>query len=282
MSTGNLELRASSIGKLCTTRRSFDQVEYSTALTKLKVKVEKNPDQIFNINRLQDYSEMRGMITDAKKMLQLEENKMLVELDPLPDGAKTHLEELWLKKNVKFQDFSLKDDSIQLIKGNESEDAAIALLASKLGIALTKNTRRAVKGVLSGECDVEYVNTVRDTKCPLLWKQFRAKQGVAGDYYWQLIAYCHLFEKREAWLDYVLMPMPIVLLNRYTANFSDREKALFIEEQKIINKLPARYRVKSYQIDSNIEAEIRFMLSRIERAKVYYNSLTYEKCMKMF
>ncbi len=282
MSTNSLELRASSIGKICTTRRSFDQVEYSTALTKLKAKVEKNPDNIFELSRLTEYAEMRGMITDAKRMMQLEENKLLVELDPLPDGGKTHLEELWLRANVKFQDFSLKDDSIQLIKGNESEDAAIALLGAKLGITITKNIDRITKGVLSGECDVAYGNTVRDTKCPLLWKQFRAKQGVGGDYYWQLIAYCYLFEKREAWLDYVLMPMPIVLLNRYTAMFSDREKALFIEEQKIINKLPARYRVKSYQIDSNIENEIRFMLSRIEKAKVYYDSLTYEKCMKMF
>ena len=146
-----------------------------------------------------------------------------------------------------------------------------------------KNVKKIekVKGFLSGECDIKYNTSIRDTKCPETWESFRNKSGIETAYYWQLIAYCYLYDCSSAFLDYVLMNTPEELIADYVKNFSEDEYQRFLLTEKAISKLPLEHRVKTYALECDLESEIEFMLSRLKKAQEYYETLDFETCMNL-
>ena len=274
-------IRCSSAYSICTNRPSFNEDEYNAIYEKVKEKVEKK-GQVFSLLNIEDYCGMAGVMTDAKKLRTQIEKKYNAEHDPLPDGAKTYLEERWLELNYNFHDFGTTDSMPQIEKGNICEEGAIYLVGQRYNLAIEKNPNPAEgRGFLIGSYDVKYANVIRDIKVPETWKSFRSKTGIALVYYWQLIAYCLLHDCTSAYLDYVLMPYPEEMVPRIVKNYSEEEKLKFVQVQNAIRNLDPKDRIKTYKVEGDIQADIEFLESRLEKAEAYYDTLTYAKCMKM-
>jgi hypothetical protein len=134
---------------------------------------------------------------------------------------------------------------------------------------------------MSGECDLIYGKVIRDIKVPQNWSSFKSKTGIPLVYHWQLIAYCILYEANQAYLDYILMPTPHELIPKFVRGFSGEDCDKFDETEAAIMSLTLAQRVKTYRVQSDIAADITFLESRLVKAEEYYETLTYEKCMKM-
>jgi|VirMetMinimDraft_7_1064189.scaffolds.fasta_scaffold00418_24 hypothetical protein len=275
-------IRSSSAYSICTNRPNFDEGAYFQILEKVKTKVQKKKET-FSLAKIDDYCMTPGIATDAKSLKSQMTQKYNAEHDPLPDGAKTYLEERWLELNYSFYDFSIGDGLFKIMKGNLCEDGAIELLAKYYKMSFEKNGTRMSLDFLTGEADiiVSSQEIVRDVKVPETWKTFKKKKGIPLQYHWQLIAYCLLYNCTSAYLDYVLMPIPEEMLNTYAKNFSEKEMLRFEKEQKSINNLPIEYRIKTYKLQGDIQEDIMFLESRLKKAKEYYDSLTFSKCMKL-
>lgn len=274
-------IRSSSAYSICTNRPEFNEDEYYAELSKLKAATAKNKIS-FNIKSLDKYCETDGIKTQAKKVKALVNKKYLAENDPLPDGAKTYIEERWLELNYDFYDFSVSDGMSQIMKGNICEEPAIDLLSKYYNYKFKKNSERKTFDFIAGECDLHIPerSTIRDVKVPETWKTFRKVQGIPLNYHWQLVAYCYLYGCSNAYLDYVLMPIPEEMIESFTRNFSDRELEKFLKEQEQIKTLALKDRIKTFKVTKDIQADIIFLESRLKKAKEYYDSLTYRKCMK--
>lgn len=275
-------IRASSASRICTNRPTFSQEDLDKSFETLKKKVGDD----FHIENLETYMTTRGIMTVAKDVKKELEKKHLFDTDPLPDGAKSYLQERWLELNYGFVDVSSMEGSFATMKGNIVEDDAISMTAGYYDLSFKKNTERITKGFMSGECDVIYtkdgIRIIRDNKSPETWRTFRAKKGISIDYYWQLIAYCYLYDAQAAFLDYTLMPTPSEIVHMITRNLSDINAGKFYDmEDKIIN-LPTSQRIKTYNVDSfSIISDLEFLKSRLQKAEKYYNTLTYEQCMSI-
>jgi len=280
-----MNLRSSSIHHVCTYKPdlSLSKLNSTKAVLSIKAgdKKETFDGSLVDAQRLADVKGLK-LVADAfiKAYMDLEKAKV----DPLPDGAKSYLQKLWLETEKGLKTFSLREDAVQLMKGNLCEEGAISVLNQMLGIFLTKNETRLSKGVLSGECDITYDNkdskVIRDIKCPIDWMSFRKKQGIDSVYYWQLISYCYLYGATEAYLDYVLMPSPPEVIGLITKWWSEEDTEAYQALQDTIEKYVPTERIKTFKIDSNdISDDIAFLKTRLKKAEKYYNSLTYEICM---
>ena len=282
-------IRSSSAYRICSHRPKFDENAHNALIHELKGKVgaklgkhDNLPlDHKFGREHLDMYCETAGLITIAKKVRTSMENKIKAEQDPLPDGAKTYLQERWLELNCNLHDFSTTEGTSQILKGNVCEEDAIKVISQQYGIPMKKNEDRKVFNFLTGECDVQYENVIRDVKVPETWKTFRSKDGITLTYYWQLVSYCYLYDKTKAYLDYVLMPTPEEMIPMLTKGLSERELENFWATEETIINLPLHQRVKTYKYEGNLVDDIAFLESRLIKAEEYYETLTYEICMKM-
>jgi hypothetical protein len=281
-----LIVRASSSSRICTNKPVFNEENFKVAEYELieacsKKKIIYNPDNLI------EYCNIQGIMLKARALEKEYENLRLVELDPLPQGAKTYMQELYLENNYGFYNISLKSDAPQLLKGQVVEDAAIALVGKYYKIDIKKNVGRITKGILSGESDVIYfydgIKTIRDTKCPQDWKSFRNKsvQDMDNTYYWQLVAYAYLYEAPQAFLDYVLMPTPDELLRKQGEYLSQEDYSKLVSSNESISRLEDSQRIKTLFIN-NLSKDIEFLLSRLAKCKEYYDTLTYEACMNIY
>lgn len=271
-------LRASSVHKICTNRPTFDEESCKLAIQELKEKTEKKKI-VFDLSQLSILQETNGLKTISNTVAKYLQSKLNYQEDPLPAGAKSYLQTLWLEQNG-FNSFSLLEQSFPLQKGDICEDQAIKALSELFGANYTKNTERITKGFLSGEADIVTDLAVVDTKVPENWESFRKKEGIPSEYYWQLIAYCYLYNKFSASLCYVLLPTPQELIEYYTNKMTANEINKFAKTEEIIKNLDNEDRIKLYHIDSDIPNDIEFLISRVEKAEAYYSSLNYKKCMK--
>jgi len=274
-----LQLRASQIHRICTNKPYFDPVEYAHTEQDFIATLEKKK-LIYEPDQIDLYCETDGIKTKAQKLRGLMEKRILAEEDPLPQGAKTYLQELWLEANCNFYDLSLNPDDPKLLKGNMVEDDAIELVGNLYQLNIKKNDNRIVKGNITGECDVTYNTVVRDAKCPENWASFRKKTGIEIAYFWQLVTYCYLYDCNEAYLDYILMKTPRELIDIMCIGKDATYKEKLIASNDAIDNLTLDQRVKTYQAE-NIQSSIEFLLSRASKAEEYYNNLTYEECMNM-
>lgn len=280
-------IHCSSLHKVCTHKPKFDP-QYEFSLEELKRKVE-SKGIIFDINDVENYSKTHGLMVIARDFIAKKNQRIKDIKDDLPKGAKEYLKEVYLEK-MGFYSPTKFASNFATRKGIAVEDSAIKLLAEYHGISYSKNTvRKSYEDFLTGECDVLYERNseelfgvpmiaVRDIKCPEDFLSFRNKH-MEIPYHWQLIGYCILFDASFASIDYILMPTPPELLEPIFKNIDDiKNIKKIIASEKLINSLPCNKRVKTFNLH-NIEEDILFAKSRIEKSKQYYETLTYEICM---
>lgn len=272
-------IRAHHVHSICTNKPTFDKETFDAKHKALKDKV----GDEFSETKLKEYSETRGIITLAKDFQKELEKKRLFLTDPLPEGAKTYLKELWLEENYGFVDTSLGGDALPLLKGNLVEDDAIKLIAKGIGVPLEKNTETVIKGFLAGTCDVKYIQLVkriRDNKSPITWKTFKSKNRIETPYYWQGIGYCYLYDAKVMHVDYTLMPDPEPVVDAMIKKLSESQVEKYMLMQEKIKSMSVSERWKTYEIDEETVArEIKFLKARLEKSEKYYKSLTYNECM---
>lgn len=283
-------IRASSVGAICTERIVLDEKKIEDAISELKSKAEAkketfdtSPEKIMEESiRL---SSVTGLSLVSKNLIKLLEKQKQAKEDPLPLGAKTHLEKLWLENNHYFTEISLSEGAIPILKGKIQEENAISLLHLIHFHNFTpfvKNTQRITKGFITGECDIQLPQSIIDIKVPENWISFRSKDGIPSEYFWQLIAYCYLYDKKEACLAYVLMEDPQEVVDIILKWKGEEQKEKYFKMQESITKLHPTQRIKLFFIDEPTVADsIIFLLKRLEKAEEYYNQLTYEQCMKL-
>ena len=115
-----------------------------------------------------------------------------------------------------------------------------------------------------------------------MWKSFRNITDIPLQYYWQLIAYCYLYNVREAHLDYFLVPLHNALIENHVKYMTDSQRNNFLAYQQAIRDLPVVKRWKTFEVPKeNIEKDIEFLIERVNLVEKYYNSLTYTECMNM-
>lgn len=274
-------IRASNVHHICTYKPVFDQKEYDKVEKDLQKKVESKSME-FSYQNLDIYLNTPGLKMITKDFYKQVDKKKLFKEDPLPDGAKSYLQLLWLQDNG-FNDLSLLESNIALMKGNMVEKQAIKLIGEVLNLNLKKNEVRKTKDNLSGECDIVYkidgYKIVRDNKSPETWKSFRNKNSnIETTYFWQLVAYKYLYDADKTWLDYTLMNTPREIIEIIGKNMTEQELNKLFKTEEIISKLKPRQRIKSYKIDI-LDDDINFMVKRLEKAKEYYSHLDYDICM---
>lgn len=279
-------IRASSLYRVCTDRLVDNTEDLNFAKEALKIKVEEKGDKVFSIDDIEEYKSTRGLVTLVKSYLSEKEKQIKFVEDVLPKGAKTYMKELWLETNVGLSPTPSIKDALPLRKGKLMEDEAIQLLSLHYNSPFVKNTERVSKGFLTGEADIVYFTdwekVIRDNKTPVSWESFRSKVGIPPEYYYQLIGYCYLYDAKEAYLDYTLMPTPTEL-------WDDIEESLKVNivqahekiNKAILNMTPSQ-RIKTFKLTANIPEEIEFIKSRIDKCEEYYNTLNYELCMNIF
>lgn len=274
-------IRASSVHNICTYRPTFDEKEFNKVDKDLQEKVKKKGLE-FSYQHLELYSDTAGLKMITKDFVKQLEKREYFNTDPLPDGAKSFLQLLWLEDNG-FNDLSLLDSNVALMKGNLVEPQAIKLIGEVLNLNLKKNEVRKSIDNLSGEADIVYKidshKVLRDNKSPETWKSFRNKNSnIETSYYWQLVAYKYLYEAQETWLDYTLMNTPRKVIEIIGRNMSEEELSKFFDTEEIISNLDPQHRVKSYQVNVT-DDDIEFMVKRLKKAKEYYSHLDYGICM---
>lgn len=284
----HIGIRASSAGKICTNRPFFDKVKLVKTRESLEQKIidKKLEVSLTEVMRdAEEFKKVRGfkMVIDAyEKAVQ---DKANAEIDPLPKGAITYAQELWLENNRSLYDLTLRSDNPVIMKGNTMEDEAIKFIGKFKEIPqLQKNEERFYKDFISGEPDMLYEivdgKVVRDSKVPTNWKSFRNKTGLESMYYWQLIAYCYLTGAKFAYLDYVLLPTHGDMVEAEVRGLSAEEYERWVATQESIKNSEPYEKIKSYEIPpSKIQEDINFFVGRLEKFKAYYNTLTYEICM---
>lgn len=273
-------IRASSSHKICTNRLQFDYGEYDIFMENYKNKVYEKTKDTFKEEKIEKYLSTYGLKNLTEKLIKLSNDKETFENNELPLGAKNYLEELWLENHLGLYDPQLGDENIALIKGKILEEEAISLLSSLFGKDFKKNTERANKGFLSGECDIIFNDSIIDIKIPLSIKSFRKKTKIENEYFWQLISYAYLYEIKHIYISYILMPTPEELLYKQYYNLSDFQLSLVKKTQDEIKLLNINDRIKTFKVLYDI-SDIEFLKERIEKSETYYNSLNFEKCIKM-
>lgn len=278
-------IRASNLHRVCTNRLEDNSESLNLAKSKLIEKVE-GKKLVFSEEDIDIYTTTQGLMTVAKDYIAEREKYAAYLRDDLPMGAKTYMKELWLEIHHGFVQFSLGEEAMPLRKGKMVEDDAIKLIGELYGLNITKNTERKEEGFLTGEGDIIYTelfgNVVRDNKSPISWNTFKNKIDISPEYYWQLIGYCYLYDGKEAYLDYTLMPTPKELLEEVRDKLGEEGYNLHLQMNENILKLTPKQRVKTFKLEADIQSEIDFMLARVSKCEDYYNNLTYETCMNIF
>lgn len=279
-------IRASNLHRICTSRLEDNSESLQQSKQKLIEKVEAKK-LVFSEDNIETYTTTQGLMTVAKDYIAEKEKYEAFLRDDLPMGAKTYMKELWLEMNYGFVSFSLGEEAMPLRKGKMVEEEAIKLIGQLYNIELSKNVERVTIDFLTGEGDVVYrdnlgSNIIRDNKSPISWNSFKNKIDISTEYYWQLIGYCYLYNAKEAYLDYTLMPTPKEILEEVKDKLGEEGYNLHLQMNENILKLEPRQRVKTFKLQCNLEDEIQFMLARVEKCKLYYQGLNYESCMNIF
>jgi hypothetical protein len=148
-------IRASQVHKICTNRPVFDPALLESLEQQMLAK-----DPSYTRDKVWQLAQTKGVMTLAKDIIKQLENQRLVEADPLPEGAMTYLQELWLEEHG-FYDFSIRENLPQFVKGKTCEEDAIALISQVYGIPMSKNVDRVTKDFITGECDIQYGNSYK-------------------------------------------------------------------------------------------------------------------------
>ena len=217
--------------------------------------------------------------------IMLDKMNDLIDKRDNPDltaGMKAYCKK-WLKEQVYGRRKELDNKYVQ--KGNACEDKAIDLVSAVNLTSYSKNEEYRENEYMTGTCDIDAPDCIRDTKCSWDVDTFPAfDDSPDSRYIYQVQGYMELWNKPYAFVDYVLVNAPFELLKREAKSIEwkkniDFEDAFFIacdqltydEEHLQADKrkepvLTLEQRVKSFRIDrrSSIirEVERRVLMCR--------------------
>jgi hypothetical protein len=175
-------------------------------------------------------------------------------------GAKTYVKTLFKKIYMKYEDFL---DVKEVEKGLTQEDEGIELLNLYYDKQYKKNEITVTNGFLTGTCDIQNENYIRDVKLSWSKKTFPLFKEDAGNttYEWQLRAYMMLYDKEKAYLDYCLIETNPALIPKYES--LDLHK---------VNDLPLSMRVTTLEFERDYALE-SLIIEKIELCRKEFNSL---------
>ena len=175
-------------------------------------------------------------------------------------GAKTYVKTLFKKIYLKYED-SL--DVKEIEKGITQEDEGIELINIYYDQQYKKNEITVTNGYLTGTCDIQHEDHIRDIKLSWSKKTFPLfkEDAVNTKYEWQLRAYMMLYDKERAFLDYCLIETNPKLIPAWESM-----------ELHQVNDLPLHMRITTleFQRDYTLEGLI---IEKIELCRREFNSL---------
>ena len=257
-------VRASQVSKILSKRYEDNSLEIKNKIKDIKVK-----DSNFKVEDIDLYRNVRGYKKLTDDLSKLLNKQSLFNTQPLPPGGMNYLQLVWLEENYGFKPIPEEISPYALHKGNTMEEEGIKFLGN-----YKKNVKHVKEGFLSGTADIVLSDAIWDIKIPVSWESFRDKTEVPPAYWWQIVAYCHLYKKPKGEVIYLLMENPVDYEG--SEQFLDRLK----EENKIIKQLKREERIKVFEVNFSKD-DVNFMLNRLDQAEKYYKSLTYNKCMKI-
>lgn len=174
--------------------------------------------------------------------------------------------------------------SIPMRKGVMMESEALKLIDTVLKdkhLRITSQKRQDAglqvnyeNDYLTGTPDVVLYDSVEDIKISDSISTF-VKSDLKPVYYWQLMAYMALTDRRNARLIYCLLPDPVEIMEAKIKKLSyqiDNAEEVVCRNNEAILKIPVNKRIKTFEFAYEQE-KIDSLYNRIEQAREYYNEL---------
>lgn len=216
------------------------------------------------------------------KIMTEPKNKGDKDAGNLSETAKTHIEQVWLRKNYGFKNTVITNE---LIKGVVCENTSIELLMQKDSEFREKNKERFENDFIQGEPDVILSDVIEDVKTSWSIETF-FKADLDKDYWWQGQGYMSLLGIKKYRLTYCLIDTPSELITKeinyqigklkmlVTDGYFDADKiAEQIRFNHTFSHIPIEKRIKVFEFGFD-EAEVKRMQDKVLKAREYYNTLS--------
>lgn len=198
----------------------------------------------------------------------------------LSQTAKTYLKELAIENT-----FGIKKEfsSRYTDKGNIQENYAIEMAARVLNLPFAlKNDQYFENDFIKGTPDLILDDEIVDIKCSWDGTTFPWFEDELPnkDYYWQLIGYCWLTNKKRARVVYCLVDTPEDIVQDEIRRTSWKKFEIDVTEETEtevrakheFSHISENKRVRTFLVELN-EANIEQVKERLLEAKKYYNDL---------
>ena len=220
----------------------------------------------------------------AKKNLtekQAEEMQRLIDKDNKPPElsatAKTYCQK-WLKEKLYNRRKEIRSKFIE--KGNCNELLSLELINAQTMEDYTLNTEYRENDYLTGTCDIEGVECIRDIKNSWSVDTFPLfDYGIKNkDYEWQLQGYMELYDKDFAYLDYTLTDAPLHLIKQEAKAIAYKDGLDYdeifpeVHRQMTYDDIPQHLKHKSFSLNRSRES-IEKVYARVELCRQYINEL---------
>lgn len=222
------------------------------------------------------FNKIESLEHEIKELEQIKDDVVLSET------AKSHIEDIWLRKNYSYKETTITHE---LIKGIVCEKESIELLMENDSEYREKNEQFFKNDYIHGEPDVILEEVIEDVKNSWTLKTF-FKADISSDYYWQGQGYMDLTGKKKYKLTYVLSDTPPEIVTKeinwqmaklsyaVTDGCFDKDKiAEQIRKNHTFSHLPIEKRIKVFEFEYN-ESDINKLYKTIDAARIYYNSIS--------
>jgi len=221
------------------------------------------------------FNKIESLEHEIKELEQIKDDVVLSET------AKSHIEDIWLRKNYSYKETTITHE---LIKGIVCEKESIELLIENDSEYREKNTQSFKNDYIHGEPDVILSEIIEDVKNSWSLRTFFNAE-LSDDYYWQGQGYMDLTGKKKYKLTYVLSDTPPEIVTKeinwqmaklsyaVTDGYFDKDKiAEQIRKNHTFSHLPIEKRIKVFEFEYN-QYDVNKLYKTIESAREYYNSI---------
>lgn len=268
-----------SLGKLMTPAKGKSNLDkYNDAVDLLSTSktkyAETNNKETANAKKL--FNKIELLENEVKELEKIKDDVILSET------AKSHIEDIWLRKNYQYKETVITHE---LIKGIVCEKESIELLIENDSEYREKNKQSFKNEYIHGEPDVILSEIIEDVKNSWSLRTFFNAE-LSDDYYWQGQGYMDLTGKKKYKLTYVLSDTPPEIVTKeinwqmaklsyaVTDGYFDKDKiAEQIRKNHTFSHLPIEKRIKVFEFEYN-ESDINKLYKTIDAARIYYNSIS--------
>lgn len=222
------------------------------------------------------FNKIESLEHEIKELEQIKDDVVLSET------AKSHIEDIWLRKNYSYKETTITHE---LIKGIVCEKESIELLMENDSEYREKNEQFFKNDYIHGEPDIILSEIIEDVKNSWSLRTFFNAE-LSDDYYWQGQGYMDLTGKKKYKLTYVLSDTPPEIVTKeinwqmaklsyaVTDGCFDKDKiAEQIRKNHTFSHLPIEKRIKVFEFEYN-ESDINKLYKTIDAARIYYNSIS--------